>query len=127
MKDIQSREDLFKVVDLFYQKLFKDKDVQHFFVDFSEPENLKKHLMVLVDFWDGILFHSGSYTKNAMQPHVEKNKKVPFETKHFERWISLFFEAIDEQFTGLNSEIMKSRAQSIATVMQIKILHSTNT
>lgn len=122
--DIQSREDLHSIVDLFYEKLFKDKDMQHFFVEFSAPEKLQKHLLVLVDFWDGVLFHSGTYTKNAMQPHIEKHKEVPFEAKHFETWMSLFFEAIDEQFKGLNVEVMKSRAQSIATVMQIKLLHS---
>tara|TARA_B100000809_G_scaffold43630_2_gene37885 strand:- start:15303 stop:15686 length:384 start_codon:yes stop_codon:yes gene_type:complete len=124
--DIESREDLFKVVDLFYKKLFDDKDVQHFFVDFMEPESLKKHLNVLVDFWDGILFHSGTYTKNAMQPHIEKHKDVPFEAIHFEKWILHLFAAIDEQFKGLNAEVIKSRAQSIATVMQIRLLHTPN-
>jgi hemoglobin len=124
--DIESREDLFTVVELFYKKLFEDKDLQHFFVAFSEPENLKKHLMVLVDFWDGILFHSGAYTKNAMQPHIEKNKDIPFEALHFEKWMYLLSAAIDERFEGLNAEVMKSRAQSIATVMQIRILHTSN-
>lgn len=124
--DIESRDDLFKIVDLFYQKLFNDKDVQHFFVEFKEPENLKKHLMILVDFWDNVLFHSGTYAKNAMQPHVEKNKSMPFTEIHFEKWIELLFASIDEQFKGLNAEVMKSRAKSIATVMQIRILHTPN-
>lgn len=123
-RDIQNREDLYKVVDVFYQNLFKDNDMKHFFQEFSEPDSLKIHLLVLVDFWDGILFYSGAYAKNAMQPHIEKNKSMPFEAIHFEKWIAHFFASIDTQFKGVNAETMKNRAQSIATVMQLNILHT---
>jgi hemoglobin len=122
--DIESRDDLYKVVQLFYQKLFDDDEIKHFFVEFLDQENLDKHLNILVDFWDGVLFYSGSYSKNAMAPHIEKNKKIPFESKHFKRWIFLFRVSIDELFSGENSEVIKNRAQSIATVMQLKIIDS---
>lgn len=122
--DIENRDDLYEVVQLFYQKLFDDIDLKHFFVEFSEQEDLEKHLNVLVDFWDGVLFHSGTYAKNAMQPHIVKHKETPFESKHFKKWMFLFCASIDELFIGQNSEVIKNRAQSIATVMQLKILHS---
>lgn len=123
-KDISNREDLYLIVQSFYEKLFSDADMEIFFNEFKEPEALKKHLLVLVDFWDGILFYTGAYKKNAIQPHLEKNKKVPFESKHFKKWILLFSNSIDELFQGEVSEMAKSRAQSIATVMQIKIMQS---
>ncbi|MEI6864568.1 group III truncated hemoglobin [Flavicella sp.] len=121
--DIENREDLYKIVQLFYQKLFDDDEVKHFFVEFLEPENLEKHLNILVDFWDNVLFHSGTYAKNAMQPHIEKHKKTPFKKKSFEKWLLLFSSSVDELFKGENSEVLKNRAQSIAIVMQLKILH----
>ena len=122
--DIDSRGDLYKVVQLFYQKLFDDDNMKPFFIKFYQQENLEKHLNVLVDFWDSVPFHSGVYTKNSMQPHVIKHKETPFKKIHFEKWILLFCSSIDELFTGQNAEVIKNRAQSIATVMQLKILNS---
>ncbi|WP_139956178.1 group III truncated hemoglobin [Flavicella sediminum] len=122
MRDIDSRKDLHKIVALFYTKLFADADMAVFFTEFKEPELLEKHLAVLVDFWDGILFDSGTYKKNAMAPHFEKNKSIPFEDQHFKKWIQLFSESVDFLFEGQSAETIKSRAQSIATVMQIKMI-----
>lgn len=56
-----------------------------FFIEFEETDSLEKHLQVLVDFLYGVLFDSGTYSMNAMQPHLEKNKKTSFEAKHFEK------------------------------------------
>lgn len=122
--DIQNREDLYAIVQLFYEKLFADTQMAPFFESFRQPDSLEKHLKVLVDFWDNIMFYSGTYTKNAMLPHMEMNKKIPFQSTHFELWMTHFKAAIDTLFSGEQAEVMKSRAQSIATVMQIKILHS---
>lgn len=122
--DIESREDLYKIVSLFYQKLFADDLMRHFFVSLSEPNDLEIHLKLLVDFWDGVLFHSGTYSKNAMRPHIEKHIETPFEKKHFDSWLELFKSSIDELFIGENCEIIKNRAESIAMVMRLKILHS---
>ncbi len=121
--DIQNREDLYAIVCLFYEKLFSDTQMAPFFKAFRQPESLEKHLQILVDFWDNILFYSGSYTKNAMLPHIEMNKKIPFKSEHFKLWMHYFTEAVDSLYSGEHSEIIKSRAQSIATVMQIKIVH----
>lgn len=121
--DIKSRADLFKIVELFYQKLFDDDEIKHFFTDFTTPKNLQEHLNVLVDFWDGILFHSGTYSKNAMQPHILKHKKTPFQSSHFKKWMLLFTASVDQLYQGENAEVIKNRAQSIATVMELKILH----
>ena len=121
--DIDSREDLYKIVSLFYQKLFEDSEMKQFFTDFLEPTSLEKHLQVLVDFWDGVLFHSGTYSKNAMAPHMLKHREMPFKSKHFKKWMLLFSDSIDVLFEGVNAETLKNRAQSIATVMELKILH----
>jgi hemoglobin len=56
-----------------------------------------------------------------MQKHLDKNAFVNFKKEHFTIWISYFFETIETFYLGDNSERMKSRAQSIATVMQLKL------
>lgn len=120
-KDIENREDIYLIVKMFYVKLMKDDVVGHFFEDFSDSDHLEKHLQILVDFWDNILFYSGTYKKNAMQPHLELHLKKPFKIKHFQQWLMHFTNTIDELFQGEIAHTAKSRAMSIATVMQIKI------
>ena len=71
IKDIENRDDIYLLVKIFYEKLMNDDLMVHFFEDFENPEVLEKHLQILVDFWDTILFYSGAYKKNAMQPHIK--------------------------------------------------------
>ena len=119
--DINGRDDIYKLVKLFYEKLMRDAEMKHFFEEFADPENLEKHLIVLVDFWDNILFYTGAYKKNAMQPHLALQARKPFNKKHFETWLFHFNTSVDELFNGEMAHTAKSRALSIATVMQIKI------
>lgn len=120
-KDIENREDIYLLVKDFYVKLMNDDLMHHFFSEFSNPELLEEHLQVLVDFWDNILFFSGTYQKNAMRPHLELQQKKPFKSEHFKQWLLHFNNTVDEYFVGEIAHAAKSRALSIATVMQIKI------
>ena len=56
-----------------------------------------------------------------MKPHLDLNKSKPFKALHFKHWLSGFNSAVDELFEGDNAHAIKSRALSIATVMEIKI------
>lgn len=119
-KDIENRADLFLLVQEFYKKLLADPSISYLFTDIAKID-LGHHLPVLVDFWDSILFQSGTYQKNAMQPHLVLHQQSPFSKHHFDTWLQYFKESVDEHFNGNNAFIIKERATSIATVMQIKI------
>ena len=119
-KDIENRDDLLLLMQEFYKKLLADNSINYLFTDVAKID-LYHHLPVLVDFWDSILFQSGTYHKNAMQPHMGLHQKSPLEKHHFETWLRCFKESVDELFAGDNAFIIKERATSIATVMQIKI------
>lgn len=120
-KTIDDRDDIYMLVKNFYVKLMNDDLMNHFFEDFTNPVLLEEHLQTLVNFWDNILFYSGSYQKNAMKPHLDLHLKKPFEKVHFQQWIYHFNSTVDECFIGDIAHAAKSRAMSIATVMQIKI------
>jgi hemoglobin len=119
-KDIENRDDLLLLMQEFYKKLLSDNSISYLFTDVAKI-NLDHHFPVLVDFWDSILFQSDTYHKNAMQPHLALHQKSPLQKYHFETWLRYFKETVDELFSGDNSFIIKERATSIATVMQIKI------
>jgi hemoglobin len=120
-KDIENRDDIYLLVKTFYVKLMSDEVMCHFFEDFKNPDHLETHLQTLVDFWSNILFYTGEYRKNAMQPHLDLQPKKPFKAIHFTHWLSGFNASVDELFHGEIAHNAKSRALSIAAVMQIKI------
>lgn len=120
-KDIQNRDDIYLLVKTFYVKLMNDEVMCHFFEEFKNPIHLEEHLQTLVDFWSNILFYTGEYRKNAMQSHLDLQQQKPFEIIHFKHWLSSFNASVDELFQGQMAHTAKSRALSIATVMQIKI------
>ena len=118
-KDIENRGDLLLLIQEFYKKLLTDDSINYLFTDVANI-NLEHHFPVLVDFWDSILFQSDTYRKNAMQPHIALHQKSPLTKHHFETWLRYFKETVDELFAGDNAFIIKEKATSIATVMQIK-------
>jgi hemoglobin len=118
--DIADREDLFKLLTHFYNKLLADKSISYLFTDVARID-LHHHLGILVNFWDSVLFQADTYRKNAMQPHMSLHQKSPLQKHHFETWLRYFNETVDEMFEGEKASLAKERALSIATVMQIKI------
>jgi hemoglobin len=119
-KDIESRDDLLLLMQQFYKKLLADVSISYLFTNVAKV-NLDHHFPILVDFWDSILFQSATYQKNAMQPHMILHQKSPLQKHHFETWLRYFKETVDELFNGTNAFIIKEKATSIATVMEIKI------
>ena len=49
------------------------------------------------------------------------NSQSPLNAEHFKTWLRYFNATLDELFEGEITEQAKQRAQSIATVMQLKI------
>ena len=120
MKDIENRADLEILLKEFYTRLLKDNTINYIFIDVAKI-NLETHLPHLADFWEQSLFYTGGYKKNVLQIHLDLNDKEPFTEEHFKTWLSHFNQTIDDLFSGLNAEKIKTRAESIATVMKLKL------
>ncbi len=120
MKDIVTREDLELLMNDFYSKLLNDVQIGYIFTEVAQI-NLKKHLPVLVDFWEQTLFYRGGYKNNVLQIHKDLNEKTALNAGHFQIWLAYFNKTVDENFKGEFAEKIKVKALSIATVMQLKI------
>lgn len=120
MNDIQTREDLHLLMSEFYKKLLADSKINYLFTEVAKID-LAPHLLELVDFWEQILFDTGSFQKNVMQIHLDLNQQSKLSQEHFAIWLQHFNTSIDENFAGQTAENMKTRALSIATVMKIKM------
>lgn len=120
MRDIQNAEDIALITREFYHKAIVDPLIGFIFTEIAELD-LEKHLPVINSFWENALFHNTEYKGNVMKIHKELNMKIRLESQHFDRWLELFNEVVDTNFSGAVSNSAKNRALSIATVMQMKI------
>jgi hemoglobin len=120
MKDIESREDLEIFTRAFYTRLLADDKVNYIFTDVAQID-LEEHLPKITDFWELSMFHTGPYRNNPMQVHMQLNDKEQLTSEHFDIWLGHFNATVDELFEGPNTEKIKTRAVSIATIMKIKV------
>lgn len=120
MKDIENKEDILKLVTLFYKKLLEDKSISYIFTDVVKIK-LEEHLPILVTFWSQAVLGTGGYTNNLTQLHLDVNAKSYLSPELFTIWLNHFNTSVDELFLGEKSEQIKTQALSIGTVLQIKI------
>ncbi len=120
-KDIEKEEDIELMVDSFYRKVNQDALLSPIFNDFAGVD-WQLHLPKMYLFWGKMLLGKSGYEGRPFPPHLP----LPIDATHFERWVSLFVQNIDELFTGEVAEMAKTRATSIAQIFQNK-LHFINT
>lgn len=121
MKDIQTQDDLYSLVDEFYKKLLADTAISYIFTDVVKIK-IEEHLPVLVTFWSQAILGTGGYTRNLTQIHLDVNAKEHLTPELFKIWLDHFYTTVDENFKGDKAEQIKTQALSIATIMQIKIV-----
>lgn len=122
-KDITGRVDIESAIRSFYDKVLADDTIGFIFTDVAKV-NWEKHLPIMYDFWENVLFFTGKYTGDPMNVHRHLNSTIELKAEHFRRWTYLFNLTIDELFEGENAERAKQRALSIATIMQVKLAES---
>jgi hemoglobin len=122
-KDITNRNDIAVLVNTFYDKVKVNATIGHFFNDVVKVD-WEKHLPKMYDFWEGIVFGGSDYSGNPINVHKAVHALHAFSKNDFEEWIKLFKQTVDELFEGDKAELIKQRAVSIATVMQLKVIHN---
>ena len=122
-KDIETREELETFLWAFYKKAFADELIGRFFTEVV-PLDLNTHIPVIANFWESVAFNNPSYRKNVMEVHQHIHDLSKIKKEHLDRWVKLFTETLGETFEGSKAELMKQRARSIATLMDIKLNHN---
>jgi hemoglobin len=120
--DIENTNDVRLLINTFYNKVKLNDKIGYIFNDIAKV-NWEKHLPVMYDFWEDVLFFTGKYKGNPVTAHQHVHSLANFTKEHFEVWLKIFTSTVDELFEGEKAELAKQRAISIATVMQLKLLH----
>lgn len=119
--DIENREDIKILVDKFYERVREDEVIGYLFNDVAKTD-WSHHLPKMYDFWEVILFGTGSFKGNPMLVHKELHHKSPLSPEHFAHWFDLFQNTVDDLYEGKNAEDIKYSASNIAHTMMFKVL-----
>ena len=114
MEDIKTRLNIEKMVELFYKKVMNDDLLSPFFKNL----NFEKHFPKMIDFWAFVLLDEVGYSTNVTEKHL----KMALKKKHFEQWLKLFNETIDQNWEGENAEKAKQRAYLIGWTIESKMV-----
>ncbi len=114
-KDINSKEDIVLLVNSFYEKVKRDDLLSGIFqhIDWTA------HLEIMYRFWGGIIFDNNDYRGTPFDKHSAFMDRIG--KAHFQRWLFLFHETLDENFSGEKTKLAKLRSGSIAAIFEYKI------
>ncbi|MFY7670939.1 group III truncated hemoglobin [Tenacibaculum sp. MEBiC06402] len=122
-KQIESRDDVFLLVNSFYNKIKIDEVIGDFFTKTIPENEWDEHIQKLTDFWETNLFFVRKFKGNPMKAHkdVDTNFNYAIQQEHFGRWLQLWFSTVDEYFHGDKANQAKERARNIASMLFFKI------
>ena len=118
--DIANRTDIELLVNQFYNEVRKDDIIGFIFNDII-GDDWSKHLPIMYNFWETVLFGKAAYRGNPVRKHVEIDKKIELHKEHYDRWLKLWSETIDQHFKGDVAENAKSKATTMIQLIDIKV------
>lgn len=119
--EILTLNDIKLLVDTFYERVRENALLAPIFEERIQ-DNWQHHLEKMYRFWQTVLLEEHTYLGSPFPPHA----KLPVEHEHFETWLNLFNQTVDELFTGLKAEEAKWRAAKMAQMFEAKIYHVRN-
>lgn len=122
-KSLADRADVIFLIDTFYKKVIVNDIIGYIFNDVVKLD-WEKHIPVMYDFWDSILFGTMTYQGNPIVRHIELDKKEPLTKVHFDEWLRLWKETVETHFEGKKAEEAIYRAGLMEKLMQWKIEES---
>jgi len=115
-KELLNLDDIKTLVDSFYGKVRSDELLAPIFNE-RIRDNWPVHLEKMYRFWQTVLLGEHTYMGTPFPPHAN----LPVDKSHFEQWLKLFKETLDEQFSGEKAKEAKWRADKMAEMFLLRI------
>ena len=110
-----TRENLNKMVVIFYTKILKDEIVGPFFIeklgDDLNNDQWIPHIELLTNFWASIALGDPTYRGNPFAPHASIEN---ISREAFSRWLELFSQTLDIVYISEIADQFKKRSTVIA-------------
>jgi hemoglobin len=113
LPDIQDRADCERLVRAFYGKAMEDELIGWIFTDVAHLD-LEEHVPVITSFWETVLLGNQSYHGGAFGVHARLHEKAGLRKAHFERWLILWCQTVDELFDGERAAMAKVHGLRVA-------------
>jgi len=123
MKQIETRDDVFKLVSNFYKLIRTDELLGPIFNSNLSNEQWPKHIEKLTDFWVTTLFGKACFKGNPSKAHIDVDIGLNYsmEQVHFGRWLELWFTTIDSLFEGSLAQRAKDASRKMATGLYLNV------
>lgn len=115
--DILDLNDIIEFVNDFYGKVQHDDLIGPIFN--GAIEEWIPHLKKMYAFWNAVLFGVPGFTGNPFARHAP----LAIEQLHFDRWLLLFNQTIDDLFIGEMAVHAKQKAETMAIMFVSKLQH----
>ena len=119
--DIHTLDDIRLLVDSFYAKVREDSLLADIFNQKIE-DRWPQHLEKMYSFWQTVLLDEHTYHGSPFLPHA----RLPVDSGHFERWLKLFYETVDDLFDGEKASRAKWQGERMAQMFHSKIEYYRN-
>ncbi len=120
-KDITTIEDIKLLVDSFYGRIRVDALLGGIFNSVIK-DRWPEHLEKMYRFWQTVLLGEHTYYGSPFPPHAQ----LPVEQRHFDTWLKLWHETINEHFAGAKADEAKWRGDKMAVMFLSKIEYYRN-
>lgn len=118
--DINDRADCERLVRAFYGRALTDPVIGFIFTDVARLD-VEAHVPRIASFWETVLLGARTYAGGAFRPHAELNQRVRLRAGHFQRWLALWEETVDELFEGERAELAKAHARRVAQAFNARL------
>ena len=104
-----------RLVRAFYQRVQADPLIGPVFA--ARIADWEPHLQRMFAFWSSVALMTGRYHGSPMQKHLP----LPVDAEHFDRWLKLFEETVNDLCNPKAAEHFMERARRIAESLELGI------
>lgn len=115
-QDISKIEDIQLMVNTFYGRIRENEILGPIFNN-TIQDRWPEHLAKMYRFWESILLNGYSYHGAPFPPHA----KLPIDRSHFDIWVGIFNNTVDDLFSGPIADEAKYRGALMANIFNSKI------
>jgi|GEM_PF-786478 len=121
-RDIDTRAEVAEFVERMYRDISQDDLLHHHFETIAKV-NWQAHMLMVTDFWSGILFDEEHDDANTViEAHRGLHDTSAFTVAMFERWLEIFDTSLDGGWIGPNTEQIRKRGYGLAWAMAHRLL-----
>lgn len=121
-RDLDSVVEIFEMVTRQYADVVQDDLLEPYFEFGPDHLDWQAHIGSVADYWQHVLLLTPDYDIDLLEGHRHLHDHQAFTPALFDRWLQIFFDAVDGGWSGPNAVLAKKRATGMARAMSLRYL-----